>query len=225
MTDIDRDPSRAVLEVRGVSKSFGSTRALVGVSVDIRPGEVLCLVGENGAGKSTLGKVVAGFERPDAGELTFGGEPLGRLTPRVAIDHGIAIVPQATVPQELRQGTLAVVPFRGKEFTRPLAILHRKGRVLTRIDVQATFKEKLGVAFPRYVILGACNPGFAHRALTAEPAAGLLLPCNVTLSEDGLGVLVRIVDPTQTMASALSPELSGLAAEVREKLVRVHERL
>ena len=94
MTDIDRDPSRAVLEVRGVSKSFGSTRALVDVSVDIRPGEVLCLVGENGAGKSTLGKVVAGFERPDAGELTFGGEPLGRLTPRVAIDHGIAIVSQ-----------------------------------------------------------------------------------------------------------------------------------
>ncbi len=49
----------------------------------------------------------------------------------VEIDHGIAIVPQATVQQELRQGTLAIVPFKGKEFTRPLAILHRKGRVLT----------------------------------------------------------------------------------------------
>jgi DNA-binding transcriptional LysR family regulator len=49
----------------------------------------------------------------------------------VEIDHGIAIVPQATVQQELRQGTLAIIPFKGKEFTRPLAILHRKGRVLT----------------------------------------------------------------------------------------------
>ena len=81
-----------VLELRGISKSFGSTHALIGVDLDVRPGEVLCLVGENGAGKSTLGKIVAGFERQDAGELTLGGEPLTRLTPRSAIDRGIGIV-------------------------------------------------------------------------------------------------------------------------------------
>jgi len=94
VSSIDRDPVRAILQVRGVSKSYGSTRALVDVSLDVRPGEVLCLVGENGAGKSTLAKIMAGLERPDAGELRFGGEPLGRLTPRAAIDHGIGIVSQ-----------------------------------------------------------------------------------------------------------------------------------
>ena len=82
------------LELRGISKSFGSTHALTDVDLDVRPGEVLCLVGENGAGKSTLGKIVAGFERQDAGELRLGGEPLPRLTPRSAIDRGIGIVSQ-----------------------------------------------------------------------------------------------------------------------------------
>ncbi|MGV3619986.1 MAG: DUF302 domain-containing protein [Archangium sp.] len=98
--------------------------------------------------------------------------------------------------------------------------------VLTRIDVQATLKEKLGVSTPRHVILGACNPAFAHRALTADPAAGLMLPCNVTITEETSGELVvRMVDPAQTMAPLMSVELSALAAEVREALQRVHARL
>lgn len=97
--------------------------------------------------------------------------------------------------------------------------------VLTRIDVQATLKQKLGVDFQRYLILGACNPAFAHRALTHEPAAGLMLPCNVTLTEDREGVVVRLVDPAQTLAPLMSPALAAIADEVREKLARVHERL
>ncbi len=64
----------------------------------------------------------------------------------VEIDHGVAIVPQATVVQEARQGTLAVLPFRGREFTRPLAILHRKGRVLT--PAMKKFVETLGLDLP-----------------------------------------------------------------------------
>jgi len=64
----------------------------------------------------------------------------------VEIDHGIAIVPQATVNQEMKQGTLAVLPFKGKEFTRPLAILHRKGRVLT--PAMRKFIETLGLNLP-----------------------------------------------------------------------------
>jgi len=105
-----------VLELRGISKSFGSTHALIGVDLDVRPGEVLCLVGENGAGKSTLGKIVAGFERQDAGELRLGGEPLTRLTPRSAIDRGIGIVSQEV--DVISSVSVAENLFLGDEATR-----------------------------------------------------------------------------------------------------------
>jgi len=92
--------------------------------------------------------------------------------------------------------------------------------VLTRIDVQATLKEKLGVDFRRYQILGACNPKFAYQALSAIEAVGVLLPCNVVVFErDGGQVVVTAVDPMQTLAAA-EPALAGVAALVREKLAR-----
>ena len=93
--------------------------------------------------------------------------------------------------------------------------------VLTRIDVKATLKEKLGLDFRRYVILGACNPPLAHRALSAELGFGVLMPCNVTIYEgdDGKAV-VTAVDPNQTVA-AQAPEMRGLVDEIRGKLTRV----
>jgi uncharacterized protein (DUF302 family) len=92
--------------------------------------------------------------------------------------------------------------------------------LLTRIDVKQTLKEKIGAEFRRYHILGACNPRYAHRALTAEPAVGALLPCSIAVwEEDGGGVTVNAVDPTQTIAAA-DPALQPMAAEVREALVR-----
>jgi len=98
--------------------------------------------------------------------------------------------------------------------------------VLTEIDVRDTLKEKLGVDFRRYKILGACNPPLAHRALQAELEVGLMLPCNVIVyeGEDRRAVVVAI-DPLQTVAARGNPELRKVAEEVREKLLRVIGRL
>lgn len=102
------------------------------------------------------------------------------------------------------------------------ALKHEGFGVLTEIDVQATLKKKLGVDFRRYKILGACNPTFAHRALTTSLDVGLLLPCNVTVyEEDGGTIHVTAVDPIETMAGRGAPEIEGIAAEVRAKLERV----
>jgi uncharacterized protein (DUF302 family) len=93
--------------------------------------------------------------------------------------------------------------------------------VLTRIDVKATFAAKLGVDFRRYEILGACNPSFAHAALSTDLQAGLAMPCNVVLYETDEGkVHVLAVDPTATVAVAGNPDLATLAVSVKEKLVR-----
>jgi uncharacterized protein (DUF302 family) len=97
--------------------------------------------------------------------------------------------------------------------------------VLTRIDVKATLKEKIGVDFRRYQILGACNPRYAHQALTMDPSIGALLPCSIAVwEEDGGQVTVNAVDPLQTIAAA-DPKLEPIAAEVRQKLARVLESL
>ena len=90
--------------------------------------------------------------------------------------------------------------------------------VLTRIDVKATLKEKIGVDFRRYQILGACNPRYAHQALTHQPSIGALLPCSVAVWEEDAGhTTVNAVDPLQTVAAA-DPALKPIAEEVRAKL-------
>ncbi len=92
--------------------------------------------------------------------------------------------------------------------------------VLTRIDVKQTLKEKIGVDFRRYTILGACNPKFAHQALTADIGVGAMLPCPVAVWEEDDGrVTVNAVDPLQTLAAA-SPALRPIAEQVRERLSR-----
>jgi uncharacterized protein (DUF302 family) len=101
--------------------------------------------------------------------------------------------------------------------------------ILTRIDVHTTFDEKLGIRFRPYTILGVCNPGLAHRALSARAETGLMLPCNVTVEErPGGGSTVRIADPaTMLLAADLrrDPELRVIARKAREHLSRAAETL
>ena len=99
--------------------------------------------------------------------------------------------------------------------------------VLTHIDVSQTLKQKLGVDFRRYHILGACNPELAHRALQEELELGVMLPCNVIVyaMDDG-NTAVRAVDPSRTVATASeNPRLKELAEMVQEKLSRALDRL
>jgi uncharacterized protein (DUF302 family) len=101
--------------------------------------------------------------------------------------------------------------------------------ILTEIDLQAAFKEKLGRDFRCYVILGACNPPLAYRAVSADPQAGLLLPCNVTVEAAREGeTTIRLVDPESLLAaSALgaASELRAVATDARDRLQRVARAL
>lgn len=100
--------------------------------------------------------------------------------------------------------------------------------VLTRIDVHDTLKEKLGVDFRNYAILGACNPPLAHKALSHRPDAGLMLPCNVIVEEIAEGVLVRIVDPAAMMtAGGLAGDqvMEEVGGEAGARLKRVAKAL
>jgi uncharacterized protein (DUF302 family) len=93
--------------------------------------------------------------------------------------------------------------------------------VLTTIDVKETLKAKLNVEFPRYVILGACNPPFAHKALQAEEQIGLLLPCNVIVYEKAGETVVAAFDPMVMTAVMDNPSMHPIAKEVKERLDRV----
>lgn len=92
--------------------------------------------------------------------------------------------------------------------------------VLTEIDVRATLRNKLDVEFPPYVILGACNPSLAHRALLAEPDIGLLLPCNVVVRRDESSgtTIVEAMDPEPMIDLAGNDGLNDVAAEARSRL-------
>jgi uncharacterized protein (DUF302 family) len=94
--------------------------------------------------------------------------------------------------------------------------------VITEIDVKKTLKNKLGVDYKNYIILGACNPNLALRAFTAEDKIGTLLPCNVTVIDQGEGKIeVAIMDAVNMMSHIGNPELEVLAIEVSERMDRV----
>jgi uncharacterized protein (DUF302 family) len=109
---------------------------------------------------------------------------------------------------------------------RVKALLAEEGfGVLTTIDVAATLKAKLGVEREPYVILGACNPPLAHRALEAEPGIGVLLPCNVNVYQAGGRTLVQAINPRRQFEVVDNPAMASIADEVAQKLERVLEKL
>jgi uncharacterized protein (DUF302 family) len=131
--------------------------------------------------------------------------------------------------QTSRYGLSVTVPLPyGQAVDRTREELAREGfGVLTEIDVAATLKKKLDVDFRPYVILGACNPGMAHRALSAEPDIGLLLPCNVVVrageAEGTSDVLA--MDPEAALSLADNPGIGPVAKAVGEQLRRVLDRV
>lgn len=120
-------------------------------------------------------------------------------------------------------GTTVHLPYeRAVERTREA--LGKEGfGVLTEIDVRATLKKKLDVDFRPYIILGACNPPLAHKALSAEPDIGLLLPCNVVVyaTDKADECVVAAMDPVEALALTGNEDVRPVANEVRTRLERV----
>jgi len=106
---------------------------------------------------------------------------------------------------------------------RTVQALKKEGfGILTEIDVQATLKQKLGVDFPKYRILGACHPPYAYEALKKESKIGTMLPCNVIVQEISPGkVEVAAIDPVASMQAVANPGLADVAAAVQLKLKNV----
>jgi uncharacterized protein (DUF302 family) len=115
-------------------------------------------------------------------------------------------------------GVPAGIPLGPAEAVVRQALADQGFGVLTEIDVVATSKARLGVDRPPLKILGACNPGLAHRALELDPSASLLLPCDVVLEAKREGTRASIADPRMLMPG---PELAELAAEAAERLTAV----
>ncbi|MGD8317253.1 MAG: DUF302 domain-containing protein [Myxococcales bacterium] len=97
--------------------------------------------------------------------------------------------------------------------------------VLTKIDVKETLKKKLDVDFRPYLILGACNPKLAHKALQGEPHIGLLLPCNVVIQESEGGALVSFADPKAMFELVEGAPIEGVAEEARSLLQKACDQL
>lgn len=114
----------------------------------------------------------------------------------------------------------------GEASERVRAALKEQGfGVLTEIDVQATLREKLGEDMEDYLILGACNPPLAHRALTVDRQIGLLLPCNVVVRTDGDETVVEALDPQVMVEVTGRQELAPVAAEAGERLRKALDAL
>jgi uncharacterized protein (DUF302 family) len=122
-------------------------------------------------------------------------------------------------------GTTIDAPFDDVVTTVTDALAGEGFGILSTIDVQATLKAKLDIDGPRYLILGACNPPFAHQAVTADPDIGALLPCNVVVREEDDRIAVRFMDPEAVLTLVDHPDIAEIAAEVGARLRRISDGL
>ena len=131
------------------------------------------------------------------------------------------------IRQKTRYGLGATVPLDYEQaVTRTREALAAEGfGVLTEIDVAATLKKKLDVDFRPYVILGACNPPLAHRALLAERDIGLLLPCNVIVHAHGNRTRVDVADPIVMLGIVRNEELGSIAKDAAQRLHRALDHI
>ena len=97
--------------------------------------------------------------------------------------------------------------------------------ILSRIDVQEKFKEKLDIDFQKYLILGACNPPNAHKAILAEEDIGLMLPCNIIIYEKDNDTFVSMIKPTSAMGLINNEKLNEIARNVESKLKNVFDNI
>jgi uncharacterized protein (DUF302 family) len=117
-------------------------------------------------------------------------------------------------------GTSLQVPYE-EAIPRVKEVLKAEGfGVLTEIDVRQTLREKLGVEMEPFIILGACNPQLAHRALEQEPDIGLLLPCNVVVRAEKEGSRVEVADPKAMLGIVGNEQLNSIAEEAKQRLQR-----
>ncbi len=118
-------------------------------------------------------------------------------------------------------GTTLAVPYE-EAIPRVKEALKAEGfGVLTEIDVRRTLRERLGAEMEPYIILGACNPPLAHRALEVDPDIGLLLPCNIVVRAEGKGSRVEVADPQAMLGIVGNEELNTVAEEAKKRLLRV----
>jgi len=125
---------------------------------------------------------------------------------------------QASKSQEYGYVVTVALPFEDAVARMEAGLKNEGFGVLCKIDIQAKLKEKLGVEFPRYVILGACNPPLAYQALQEEINLGLLLPCNAVVYEHNGQVHVGVVDAEKMLSVVGNPGMEQMARDVNRKL-------